>query len=135
MKRFAAIVISLMMLCLNLLPAQAMPQTEDQVTVEAGSGYSNVDFGNSNYGFCLDYTLAPAAIGDEFIVVPAQGNTWSNSETDTIELSDEIKLLFVEYCTYLYVNNSGQFQSFSNKTRNSMIWCCMSRLRSINRFS
>ena len=41
----------------------------------------------------LDYTLAPAAIGDEFIVVPAQGNTWSNSETDTIELSDEIKLL------------------------------------------
>ena len=110
MKKLFAVLLAVMLLTIHCAGAFAISVGET-VTATVPDQYNetgqatNVSFGNSYYGICLDNGLTPAHNGNSFTVQDAASNTVSNINGENI--SNKVKLLFTEYFNYLYAKDNA----------------------------
>jgi len=112
MKRIVAFLTAV---CLLLVMGAASADIVDgqPVVTLSGGSTSNVNFGDSYYGYCLDKELSAAETGSSYIPAHAQDNIKSNKNGS--DVSNYIKIFFVEYFQEIYQTGSTWLNGEYNK--------------------
>lgn len=105
MKRLMMISMIMLLVCSMCMSAFADVNGGDIVKVTETKGYSNVPFGDSYYGFCIDADKSSAEAGDAFKV--ADSTSKAVNVNDGEDISNYLKTLFVAYFDYFFTTDPG----------------------------
>ena len=119
MKKIISIILVFMLL---ILPSAVFASAEDFNSNV--SGFSNVEFANGYYGFCIDADLKGAEEGDVFTA--ADSTDVATNNVDSSNVSQKLKLLLVLHFEELFVyDGNGGYVVDSLKASSSVqtaIW-------------
>ncbi|MBO5332766.1 MAG: hypothetical protein J6B37_01465, partial [Clostridia bacterium] len=113
-KRFSAITLVVILIFSFVL---AVPVSAQQVTAIT-NGFTNVEFSNGYFGYCIDRDLHGAYINDVF---NTSDTSIAKSNIDNSDISQYLKILFTQHFNDLFVSDGNGGYVLDNNKKDTVL--------------
>ena len=113
-KRFSTLTLALFLIFTFVF---AVPASAQQVTARV-NGFTNVEFSNGYYGYCIDRDLHGAYTNDVF---NTSDTSVAKSNVDASDISQYLKIFFTQYFEDLFVSDGNSGYVLDNDKKDSLV--------------